>query len=78
MSHSLRLSILSVALLRVVVPGAGFHGSFFGPKLGESQKEKLGLCCKMSRFSVQKYVKTKKNKSFCRKSVGFQSYGFTS
>ena len=32
---------------------------FFGPKIGEDKK---GLRCKISGFSVQKYVKTKKKR----------------
>ena len=46
----------------MVAPGAGFRGgTLFVPKIGEDQKKK-GLRCKISGFSVQKYVKTKKKK----------------
>ena len=40
--------------------GAKMVAPFFVPKIGEDQKK--GLRCKISGFSVQKYVKTKKKK----------------
>ena len=36
---------------------------FFVPKIGEDQKQKKGLRCKISGFLFQKYVKTKKKRS---------------
>ena len=45
----------------MVAPGAEFRdGTLFRAKIGEDQKK--GLRCKISWFSVQKYVKTKEKK----------------
>ena len=54
-----------MALQRIAAPGVGFRGgTLFGPKIGEDQE--IGLRGKISRFSVQKYVKSKKKGHRCK------------